>query len=363
MSRLKFLGAFLLLAITVLIGCAAISASLMLLVAPSSKFFLVLIWIIPALLTLSFIAALFGNAYFYNPLSRIAYRITAVWMGLLIYLLLAAVITSICMVAGFGEVPGFIAYALACAVALYGSLHARKIYVKRISLELQNLPEYWKGKRIAFVSDLHLGQIHGRKFTQKVADLINAESPDIVLVGGDLFDGSVPAISDSAEPLRSLQAKHGSYFVTGNHEEFRDNAPFIEAAKKAGLTVLANMKVEIEGIQFVGVHYSSAENHENFNELFKTIGIDTHKPSILIKHEPSDVDVAREAGISLQLSGHTHHAQVWPFRFIPKRIYKGFDYGLKKDGAIQAYTSSGVGTWGPPIRVGTDSEIVILTIK
>jgi predicted MPP superfamily phosphohydrolase len=206
---------------------------------------------------------------------------------------------------------------------------------------------------------VHIGQIHNISYLQKVISKIAEQKPDIILIGGDLFDGSIPAIKNIVPALR--KAPLGVYYVTGNHEEFGSNEKFVAAVKDAGIQVLDDKLTEIDGLQLLGVSYSSADETEKFKKLLVAFPIDKNKPSILIKHEPRDIDIAEEAGISLQLSGHTHHAQIWPFRFLPKRIYKGFDYGLKNSGKTQVYTSSGVGTWGPPMRVGTDSEIVIIS--
>jgi uncharacterized protein len=356
MSKVKFILVFVLFILTVLLGSVAISATLINLLGSH-----LLIWILPSLLTVGFVIAQIAGSKFFNLFTRAAYMVTAIWMGLFVYLLLSTVFSVILISFGIPALFGITLYIIALAIGTYGFLHARNIQIKRIEVKIDNLPEKWRGRKMVFVSDLHLGQVHAKKFAKKIVNLINEQKPDIVAIGGDLFDGSVQAISDSALPLRNIKAPLGTYFVTGNHEEFGDHVPFITAAQNTGLKVLDNEKVEIDGLQLVGVHYSRAEDRKNFTELLQTISIDRSRPSILLKHEPKDVDVARDAGISLQLSGHTHHAQVWPFRFIPKRIYKGFDYGLKKDGSLQEYTSSGVGTWGPPIRVGTDAEIVVIT--
>ncbi len=116
-------------------------------------------------------------------------------------------------------------------------------------------------------------------------------------------------------------------------------------------------------VQIVGVDYKTTEKRSDFEKVLSSLPIDANLPSILLKHVPSNLDVAEKRGISLGLFGHTHRAQVFPFSIITHFVYKGFDYGLKKLGKMQVYTSSGVGTWGPPIRVGSNSEIVILNFS
>jgi predicted MPP superfamily phosphohydrolase len=212
-----------------------------------------------------------------------------------------------------------------------------------------------------FVSDLHLGQINSENFARKVVGKIQTLQPDIVFIGGDLFDGTAFA-ENAAEPFRNLKPKLGLYFITGNHEEFRDSGKFIAAIKNAGIEILEDNLVEIEGLQVLGVDYNHASDRQRFALILEGLNIDPNKPSILLKHEPKDIDITATANISLQLSGHTHRAQMWPLNYLAKWIYKGFDYGLKRVGQseTQVFTSSGVGTWGPPMRVGTDSEIVVI---
>jgi uncharacterized protein len=122
--------------------------------------------------------------------------------------------------------------------------------------------------------------------------------------------------------------------------------------------VLDDKKVDIGGIDLIGVDYRSSHKREDFERTLAGIGVDRAKPSILLKHEPIDLDVAEVAGISLDLSGHTHHGQIFPLMFFTWQIYKSFDYGLKRLGTMQIFASIGVGTWGPPLRLGTNSEIV-----
>jgi hypothetical protein len=152
--------------------------------------------------------------------------------------------------------------------------------------------------------------------------------------------------------------------VTGNHEYYsRDFARVMVAVRGAGIAVLDDRKVDIGGIDFIGVDYHSTHKKADFQKVLEGIGIDRAKPTILLKHEPSDLDVAEAAGVSLDLSGHTHHGQIFPLMFLTGRMYKGLDYGLKHLGAMQIYTSSGAGTWGPPLRLGTKAEIVLIKFR
>jgi len=168
-------------------------------------------------------------------------------------------------------------------------------------------------------------------------------------------------LDKTIEPFSKVSAPYGTYFITGNHEEFSDNAPYLRAVRRVGIHVLNNEKVDLDGLQIIGVDYRDSRREEQFRTILQRMGIDPHKPSILLKHAPLNLRVAREQGISLQLSGHTHQGQVFLFRFITSRVYQGYDYGLKWFGDLLVYTSSGAGTWGPPMRIDTKPEIVVIT--
>ncbi len=250
----------------------------------------------------------------------------------------------------------------ALLVSTYGFFHARSIKVKHVEVALPNLPEVWHGRRALWISDLHLGQLHSPPFAKRIVKKVNAMPHHIIFIGGDLFDGTgAPDIDELVAPFKSLSAPLGSYFITGNHEEFGDSSKFIRAVKSCGIKVVQDELVAIDGLQIIGVDYRNASSREGFEAILSGLAIDTSTPSILLKHEPKDLVVAQRAGISLQISGHTHLGQQWPHGYMAQVIYKGYAYGLKNFKSMQVYPSSGVGTWGPPMRVGTDSEIVVFT--
>lgn len=326
---------------------------------------LIALGVILGILSISFIVSSLLGMRFYNWFTRIYYTLSAVWMGFAVYLFFASVIYGLLLLANIPAsiVIGQILIAVAGIAGIYGIVHARSIYIKHVEVTLPNLPPVWRGKRVVFVSDLHLGQLHGSGWAQRVITKINSLQHEALFIGGDLFDGtSAPDLPALIAPLKKSQATHGTFFITGNHEEFGSNSKFIEAIRASGIRVLMNEVVSIEGLQIVGVDYAATAKKENFKNLLATLPINREQPSILLKHEPKDLDVASESGISLQLSGHTHRAQQWPLGYVARLIYKGYEYGLKRFKNMQVYTSSGAGTWGPPLRVGTDCEIVSITL-
>ncbi|HEX9503702.1 MAG TPA: metallophosphoesterase [Patescibacteria group bacterium] len=329
----------------------------------SSQSLLIILKILTVVLSLSFVGSLLLSSRYSNFFTKIFYPSMATWLGFLLYLFLVSIILGLLSifrihVLVFDE----ILFGLAILIAIYGFVHEKKIYMVTTKIELPNLPEFWKDKKIIFVSDLHLGHIHGRKFAQKVADKIHGLNPDLLLIGGDLYDGVVVDKQRIIEPLKKLNPSLGIYFVTGNHDGFttEDTDQDVLTISQSGIKVLQNEIININGLQIIGVNYRDTANRQNFTEILNGININPKQPSILLKHVPDNVDIGAEKGISLMLCGHTHRAQVWPFQFIPRLVYKHFDYGLKESGQMKVFTSSGVGTWGPPFRVGTNSEIVTI---
>jgi predicted MPP superfamily phosphohydrolase len=315
-----------------------------------------------SILSGSFIAVTILGMKYYNAFTRLYSMVTSVWIGFFVYLFFASTAYGILIIFPIGALHAIGAALIicACVISIYGIFHSRNIRITEVSVPLRNTPSQWVGKKAIWISDLHLGQVRGSAFAHSVVEKIKAIPHDIIFIGGDLFDGTTaPDLDKLIAPLKELSAPHGAYFITGNHEEFGSSGAFISAVGRAGVRILQDKMIEIDGVQFIGVDYHTASDAARFKEILSGLNIDAEKASVLLKHEPKDLDVAREAGISLQISGHTHRAQMWPLGYIAHLVYKGYSYGLKKLGEMHVYTSSGVGTWGPPMRVGTDAEVVV----
>jgi hypothetical protein len=178
-----------------------------------------------------------------------------------------------------------------------------------------------------------------------------------------LYDGTAIDAARAAEPLSKLSAPHGVYFVAGNHEQFRDDNEYLNAVASAGVRVLHNEKVDVDGLQIAGVAYNKASQPKVLASALDALDLDRDRASILLVHAPDHPEVAEAAGIGLQLSGHTHLGQFVPWSWIARRIYRQFVYGLSRIGKMQVFTSSGAGTWGPPLRLGSNPEIVVLQFE
>ncbi len=242
----------------------------------------------------------------------------------------------------------------------YGVLRGPK--VKRVTVPLAKLPRAAHGFRIAVVSDIHLGPLLGRGFAQKVVDTINATQPDLIAVVGDLVDGSVEDLGPAVAPLAQLTARHGSYFVTGNHEYFSGAEQWVEEVRRLGLTSLENVRRELPAFDLAGVNDVTGENEGQGPDYAKALGDrDTSRAVVLLAHQPVQVHEAVDHGVDLQLSGHTHGGQMWPMNFVAAAANPTLA-GLERYGDTQLYVSRGAGAWGPPVRVGAPSDITVVEL-
>jgi len=322
------------------------------------------------LLSVSFIAASLLAYRYTNAALRAFYRAAAVWLGLLTFLFLAAI--SSWIILGVARLAGLdvnfhrtveLLYGAAVVVGLYGVFNASWTRITRTTVLLANLPAAWRGRRAALISDLHLGHVRNGSFLRRMVAKILKEEPDAIFIAGDLYDGTAIDAGQAAQPLNKLIAPHGVYFVAGNHEQFGDDSKYLQAIASAGVRVLSNEKVEVDGLQIIGVPYRNATQDGQLASVLHGVRLDRERASILLTHAPDRPDIAEAAGISLQLSGHTHLGQFIPWSWMARRIYRQFVYGLSRIGKMQVFTSSGAGTWGPPLRFGSNPEIVILEFE
>ena len=306
-----------------------------------------------------------------NPLVDLLYWIAAVWLGLLNFFFVAACIawvTDLCLKLVLTKTalhtvrPVLIAslFSAALAVSIYGFVNARWIRHRRISISLPNLPPHWKGRTALVVSDLHLGNINRRRFARRIAAIARKLNPSVIFIPGDVFDGGRTEPALLAEPLFALKPPLGTYCVLGNHDEFGGALRCAHALQEGGLHVLEEEKVDVDGLPVIGISYRQSTRPIHLRAFLEDLHLNG-SASVLLQHVPNRLAIVEQAGVSLQLSGHTHGGQVFPFSWITHRAFGRFTYGLQQHGALQVYTSSGVGTWGPPMRVGTHPEVVLLT--
>ncbi|MFI6955970.1 metallophosphoesterase [Nocardia sp. NPDC050408] len=234
--------------------------------------------------------------------------------------------------------------------------------VKQLTVPLAHLPRTAHGYRIAVVSDIHLGPILGRGFAERVVETINDTQPDLIAVVGDLVDGSVEHLRSAVEPLARLQARHGAYFVTGNHEYFSGAEQWIEHVQELGLRLLANSRTELPYFDLAGVNDIQGERIGQGPDFTAALGDrDLARTAVLLAHQPVQIHDAVEFGVDLQLSGHTHGGQLWPGNYLAG-LASPTVAGLDRYGDTQLYVSRGAGAWGPPVRVGAPSDITVIEL-
>jgi uncharacterized protein len=315
------------------------------------------------------------------PTTMLSQRIRARWLsalnvasgisvGFLSYFVLAAVacwaatgLSHIASVPFDGPTVATWVFGAAALLGLYALFAAYWVRVTRVTIRLPNIPAYWNGRTIALVSDIHLGNFRGPAFSRHVVSRLMRLQPECILVGGDMFDGVKINVERAAQPWSALSAPSGVYFVGGNHDDYGGRKSYFGALRRVGMRVLDNERVDIHGIQLVGVHDLETHDPKVFRGFLDKARIDPSRASILLAHRPENLSVPEEAGVSLQLSGHTHRGQFWPWTLVARRVHRDFAYGLNRFGRMTVFTSSGVGTWGPPFRLGTRSEIVLIRLE
>jgi predicted MPP superfamily phosphohydrolase len=312
-----------------------------------------------------------------SPLAWVGYA----WMGFLLYLFLLTLASDVgrglASIAGMlpadperrrwlARVIGGSVAAAAGVIGLGGAANvARGFEVTRVRVPLARLPKKASGYLIVQMSDVHVGPTIGRDFVERIVREANALAPDLVVITGDLVDGSVEQLGHLVEPLRDLRAKDGVYFVTGNHEYYSGADAWIAHLGTLGVRVLRNERVPIgDAFDLAGVDDVSARRMlpGHGQDIARAMtGRDPSRAVVLLAHQPKSVHEARAADVDLQLSGHVHAGQLVPFNWLVL-LDQPFVAGLHKVDGTWVYVNSGTGYWGPPMRVGSRSELTCLEL-
>jgi uncharacterized protein len=268
------------------------------------------------------------------------------------------------------RVTGGTAIAVAGASVGRGMLEARGEHeVVEVEIVLAKLPRELDGFSIVQLSDLHTGMTIDRAFVQRVVDRANALSPDLVALTGDLVDGPVESLREDIAPLASLRAKHGVFAITGNHEYYAGADAWIAEISRLGARYLRNERVTIgtgtASFDLAGVDDHSADNWVGHGEDLAraTGGRDPSRALVLLAHQPRQVRRAAKHGVDLQLSGHTHGGQIWPWHYIVKIQQGGLLAGRYEHEGTQLYVTRGCGYWGPPVRLLAPLEITRVILR
>ncbi|TKD10001.1 metallophosphoesterase [Polyangium fumosum] len=244
-----------------------------------------------------------------------------------------------------------------------------EVAVRKVNVALRRLPKELSGLRIVQLTDVHVGPTIGRAWLAEIVGRVNALDPHVVVITGDLVDGSVEALREHVAPLGDLRAKHGVYFVTGNHEYYSGVEAWMEELGRIGVRVLRNEHVSIgEGaasFDLAGVDDWTGGSYVKGHgpDMAKAVaGRDPNRELVLLAHQPRQIFEAAAHGVGLQISGHTHGGQIFPATMFV-RLQQPFVAGLDRLGETQIYVSRGTGYWGPPMRVGAPAEITLLELQ
>jgi predicted MPP superfamily phosphohydrolase len=241
-----------------------------------------------------------------------------------------------------------------------------KVALREVSIGVAKLPRALDGTTIVQLTDIHVGPTLGREFIEELVERTNALEPDVVAITGDLVDGSVEQLREHVAPIARLRAKHGVYFVTGNHEYYSGVDEWLDELRRIGVRVLRNERVALaDGLDLAGIddHSAGQMRRDHGPDLARALeGRDPSRAVVLLAHQPRAVLEASALGVDVQLSGHTHGGQIWPWNYLV-RLQQPYVAGLVQHGPTHLYVSSGTGYWGPPMRLGTTPEITKVVLR
>ena len=326
---------------------------------------------------MSFFARSFRNRALADGIAGIGLFMMGFFSSLFVFTLLRdLVLAPMMLLVSASQAPAILSVsavtvaALAVFTTLIGFLNARRrAGIVNVDVPIRNLPEALQGFTIAQISDVHVGPTIKRPYVDAIVDAVNGLKADLIAVTGDLVDGSVRDLAGHTEPLARLSARHGAYFVTGNHEYYSGEPAWTAEFKRLGLNVLMNEHVVVthEGARLVvagvadfGAHHFNPAQKSDPAAALKNAPTDAGA-RILLAHQPRSAPAAAAAGFDLQLSGHTHGGQFWPWTLFV-RLQQPFTAGLHKLNDLWVYISRGTGYWGPPKRFAAPSEITHLRL-
>jgi predicted MPP superfamily phosphohydrolase len=305
------------------------------------------------------------------------------WIGIMTYLLLGILLLDILRASNhfFHFFPSLIMnhykaaklfasvviVSVAVLVVIIGQINARAPVVKKLELKISKNAGTLKSLKIALATDIHLGRIISNSRLEKMVKTINGLSPDIILLGGDIVDEDLrPVVENNlGETLAQLKSRYGTYAITGNHEYIGGVVAAAQYLEDHGIIMLRDEVIRIDhkfyiiGREDISMKHFAGKDRKPLEYLLS--GIDCKLPVIQMDHQPFSLKRVADTCIDLQVSGHTHHGQLWPYNFITSLIYE-ISHGYTQIGDTHFYVSSGYGTWGPPVRTTARPEIVEITL-
>lgn len=303
-----------------------------------------------------------------STLGSVIYIMAAIIMGTLLYLSLSVMLVDLVRVftSYSPKTYGFSAIAITFLVVVGGILNAWNIRITNQEIKLEGLNNEI---RAAHLSDIHIGHFRGKKFVQKIVDKTNRQNVDVVFITGDLFDGRINLKKEDLAPFTKLNAP--VYFVDGNHDKYTGVKTIKTLLRDIDVQVLENEVTHFSELQIIGLNHMAADsksfnmhasaNGATIETTLNSLNLFKNKPTVLLHHSPDGIKYANQHGVDLYLAGHTHAGQLFPVKYIAHLL---FDYnkGLHDYRGTKIFVSQGIGTFGPPMRVGTKSELVVLSL-
>lgn len=335
-----------------------------------------LYWSIFVVIVLSSFIAVIGKKFLPDFLREIFSLIGSYWIAAMVYFTLFIVMIDLLRLvdrrlgllrvfknnSNYTLTLGLLIIAFVIGLLVYGTWNAKNIKVTSYQVHISKSAGVLKQLHIVMISDLHLNDI-GVKRRRKIIETVNRLHPELVLIPGDI----VPPETDKiAGDFLKIKSKYGVYACLGNHDYYGGNLTnLVNQLQQAGMKVLRDSSVKVgDSFYIIGRDDKTYEGmSKKKRQALSNImmGINRQLPVIMMDHQPIDIEEARNAGVDLQLSGHTHKGQFFPFNLITRKVFK-IDYGYLKTGSLQVIVSSGAGTWGPQIRIGSSSEVVDIRI-
>lgn len=343
--------------------------------APMRKVFILTFWF---LVSTFFVGSILERSYS-SAFSEWIYRIGAFWLAFMLYFTIACVVIDVVRIFNhfFHFLPvfsgimkfrlGLSVLALVSVIVLAGHINALNINVRQIPITIHKKVSGSPEVKLLLASDIHLGALIGERREKRLLEIIQEQKPDLVLLAGDLVDGELAPVlrKNLGRHIQEIKTPLGMYAIMGNHEYIGGVNKTLPYLNSINIRVLLDEVLTLpNGIQLVGRNdYSVRKSPEGRKSLIELCSkLDSVHPVIVMNHQPYDLQEAVDSKVDLQVSGHTHNGQLWPFNFLIKGIFE-LSWGYLKKGDTHFYVSSGYGTWGPPVRTGNRPEVVVFNLK
>ncbi len=336
----------------------------------NSKNLEVILMIIGIVLPIIFISSMIYGYKHYSLFNSWLNTISSVWLGLVLYIFIASLLVFVLIMLNYYfdlQIPiNIISGILIVFVVLftaYGVTNSMNIKIMKWDINSEKLAKDWSGKKIVMISDIHLGLVKRQLYLKKIVSIIKKENPDVVFIAGDLIDGPIFPYKEWLKEFSYINPPLGILYVEGNHEQYSQEYEKFKSEIPESITNLTNKRIIVNNTQIIGIDYTEEQSKEETTQKLNGTGYDKNIPSIVLMHDPKNVDALSQDGVSLVISGHTHEGQLFPFNYLIPLIYGKYSHGVTYTNKTASVTSSGVGTALIPMRIGTKPEILVLNIK